>query len=225
MIKAVVFDFDGTILDTESCEFEGLQTIYKEYGAELPIEVWGECIGTHANFFDAHEYLEKQIGKSLDRDMIKQKRKDLFTEQIKTKSTLPGVIEYLEAAKRLGLKIGLASSSTYEWVSSHLDNLGISEYFECIRTSNDVENVKPDPTLYMETVKCLDIKPEEAIAFEDSSNGAKAAKQAGLYCVVIPNLVTSHLTFDDLDLKLESLAELKLEDMISRFTNEHKEGK
>ncbi|WP_257352243.1 HAD family hydrolase [Pseudalkalibacillus decolorationis] len=218
MIKAVVFDFDGTILDTEACEYEGLQTVYKEYGAELPIEVWGECIGTHANFFDAHEYLEKQIGQQLDREMIKQKRKDLFAERIENETTLPGVIEYLEAAKRLGLKIGLASSSKYEWVSSHLQNLGIRDYFECIKTSDDVEVVKPDPTLYLEAVKCLGIEPEEAIAFEDSSNGAKAAKKAGLYCVVIPNLVTRHLTFEDLDLKLESLAELKLEDMINRFS-------
>jgi HAD superfamily hydrolase (TIGR01509 family) len=225
MIKAVVFDFDGTILDTETCEFEGLQTIYKEYGAELPIEVWGECIGTHANFFDAHEYLEKQIGKTLDRDMIKQKRSDLFKERIKTQLALPGVVEYLEAAKRLGLKIGLASSSTYEWVSSHLENLGLIDYFETIKTSNDVEKVKPDPTLYLETVKALGVKPEETIAFEDSSNGAKAAKQAGLYCVVIPNAVTQHLAFEDLDLKLESLAELKLEDMINRFTNGEEEGK
>ncbi|WP_349409544.1 HAD family hydrolase [Pseudalkalibacillus sp. SCS-8] len=220
MIKAVVFDFDGTILDTESCEYDVLQKIYKEHGAELPIEVWGECIGTHSNFFDAHEYLEKQIGKKLDRDTIKQQRLNLFQELIKDRDALPGVIEYLEAARHLGLKIGLASSSSYKWVSKHLKNLGIEEYFECIRTSDDVETVKPDPALFLKTVDCLGVKPEEAIAFEDSVNGAKSAKRAGLHTVVIPNMVTRHLTFEDFDLKLESLAELELQEMIDRFTDQ-----
>ncbi|MCF6410988.1 HAD family hydrolase [Pseudalkalibacillus salsuginis] len=219
MIKAIVFDFDGLILDTESCEYDVLQKIYKEHGAELPLEVWGECIGTHSNYFDAHEYLEKQIGKNLDRDTIKQQRLDIFQELIKDKGPMPGVVEYLEAAEKLGLKIGLASSSSYKWVSNHLKNLGIFDYFECIKTSDDVEKVKPDPTLFQEAVKCLGVKPEEAVAFEDSANGAKAAKKAGLHTVIIPNMVTRHLTFEEYDLRLESLAELKLNEMIEQFSN------
>ncbi len=220
MIKAVVFDFDGTILDTESCEYNVLQRIYKEHGAELPIEVWGECIGTHATYFDAHEYLEKQIGKKLDREHIKQQRLDIFQELIKDRDALPGVMEYLEAAKQLGLKIGLASSSSYKWVSKHIKNLGIDHYFETIKTSDDVETVKPDPTLFRLAVESLGVKPEEAIAFEDSANGAKSAKRAGLHTVVIPNLVTRHLTFEEYDLKLESLAEMELQQMIDQFSKQ-----
>ncbi|WP_408011568.1 HAD family hydrolase [Pseudalkalibacillus sp. A8] len=219
MIKAIVFDFDGLILDTESCEYDVLQKIYKEHGAELPLEVWGECIGTHSNYFDAHEYLEKQIGKKLDRNTIKQQRLDIFQELIKDKGPMPGVIEYLEAAEHLELKIGLASSSSYKWVSKHLKNLGIFDYFECIKTSDDVEIVKPDPTLFLKAVKCLGVKPEEAVAFEDSANGAKAAKKAGLHTVIIPNMVTRHLTFEEYDLRLESLAELELNEMIEQFSN------
>src|SRR5690606_2679430 len=127
-------------------------------------------------------------------------------ERIVKEGPLPGVEDYLLAAKEAGLKIGLASSSTYEWVSNHLKNLCLFDYFECIRTSDDVVTVKPDPSLYIETAKCLGVAPEECIAFEDSANGALAAKRAGMYCVIIPNAVTRDLDFCEVDERLASMA-------------------
>jgi HAD superfamily hydrolase (TIGR01509 family) len=218
VIKAVVFDFDGLILDTETHEYSVLQEIYKEYGADLPLEVWGKCIGTKSNFFDPHDYLEEQIGSSIDRDLIKLKRREKFDALIQNEKALPGVAEYLEAAKQLGLKIGLASSSNYEWVSKYLVHLGLFDYFECIRTSDNVEQVKPDPALYLQAVECLGVKPEEAIALEDSANGAIAAKKAGLYCVVVPNAVTKHMMFEEIDYKMETMAEMQLEELINKFS-------
>jgi HAD superfamily hydrolase (TIGR01509 family) len=127
------------------------------------------------------------------------------------------VIAYLEAAKEMGLKIGLASSSTRSWVTGHLERIGLLHYFETVKTSDDVEQVKPNPALYLEAAKALGVKPEEAVAFEDSLNGAKAAKAAGMYCVVIPNPVTKHMNFEETDLVLESLAEKELHQLLSTF--------
>lgn len=217
MIKAVVFDFDGLIFDTETHEYRVLQEIYGSHGAELPLQIWGQCIGTHANFFDAYQYLEQCTGKPVDREALAQQRRQMFELRVENETARPGVESYLQAAKRLGLKIGLASSSNREWVTRWLGKLDLLRYFECIRTSDDVEVVKPDPTLYLQACQCLGVQPEEAIAFEDSPNGALAAKRAGMNCVIVPNLVTESLTFGEHDLRLTSMAEVQLEQVIEKL--------
>jgi HAD superfamily hydrolase (TIGR01509 family) len=213
LIKALVFDFDGTILDTETQHYNAFQEMYKEHGSELPLEVWGECIGTHSGF-NPYEYLEKQINKKLNHDELRTKKTERALALIKEQKPLPGIENYLKAAKELGLKIGLASSSSREWVMEHLERIGLSHYFEVIKTADDVEKVKPDPALYLKAVVELGVSPREAIAFEDSVNGSLAAKKAGLYCVAIPNPVTKHMQFDEVDHQMESIAELQLAALI-----------
>jgi len=219
VIKAVIFDFDGLIYDTETNEYNVLNEIFQEHGSELPMSVWGKVIGTQAGF-NALSFLEEQIGRKVDHDELTKLRRDRFNERMKDEGPLPGVEEYLTAAKKAGLKIGLASSSTYEWVSNHLKNLCLFNYFECIRTSDDVEKVKPDPTLYLEAAKCLGVTPEECLVFEDSANGALAAKRAGMYCVVIPNQVTKDLEFCKVDHRLESMALIELTQLIQKIENQ-----
>lgn len=217
MIKAVIFDFDGLILDTESHEYTSLQEIYKEHGTHLPIDVWGKCVGTHANFFNPFAYLEECIGKKLDHEELKLLRKEKYNQLMQHEEARPGVREYLEEAKKLGLRIGLASSSTRSWVSGYLEQLGLLSYFEKIRTSDDVPEVKPNPQLYLDCLDALQVKPEEAIAFEDSPNGALAAKRAGMYCVVVPNSITENLTFGEVDKKLNLLTDITLPDLIEEL--------
>ncbi|WP_077617071.1 HAD family hydrolase [Bacillus sinesaloumensis] len=216
MIKAVIFDFDGLIYDTETNEYNVLNEIFQEHGSELPLSVWGKVIGTQAGF-NALTYLEEQIGKKVDHEKLTKIRRDRFNERMKNEGALPGVEEYLSAAKKAGLKIGLASSSTYDWVSNHLKNLCLLDYFECIRTSDDVEKVKPDPALFLEAAKCLGVSPEECVVFEDSANGALAAKRAGMYCVVIPNQVTKDLDFCEVDDRLVSMASIELNQLLARI--------
>lgn len=218
MIKAIIFDFDGLILDTETHEYEVLNEIFKEHQSELPLEVWGKLIGTITSF-NPFSYLEEQTKKTFNHDELKKLQKERFSQRIMQEHARPGVIDYLDAAKSLGLKIGLASSSNYEWVSSHLKRLQLLDRFECIRTSDYVEHVKPDPALYVETAKCLGVNPEECIAFEDSANGALAAKRAGMKCVTVPNTVTKGLEFCEVDHSLESMAHMELKQLIS-FLNE-----
>ncbi|MCD7035199.1 HAD family hydrolase [Metabacillus sp. GX 13764] len=219
MIKAVVFDFDGLIMDTESREYEALQEIFKEHESDLPLSVWGKGIGTHSGF-DPFTYLEEQIEQKLDRDELRKNWMSRFEESIAKEKALPGVEGYLAAAKELGLKIGLASSSRYDWVSRHLKHIGLFEHFECIKTADDVEKVKPDPALYLEAAACLGVKPEECLAFEDSVNGSMAAKAAGMKCVIVPNSVTKELEFKDFDHRLESMAEMELEALLEAVSQQ-----
>ncbi|WP_338780528.1 HAD family hydrolase [Metabacillus sp. FJAT-52054] len=216
MYKAIVFDFDGLILDTETLHYEVLQEMFKEQGSSLPLELWVQGVGTQSGF-RPFTYLEEQLKKSVDHSALQQDRENRFNERISKELARPGVEEYLAAAKELGYKIGLASSSNYKWVSTHLKNIGLFEYFECIRTSDDVEEVKPNPDLYLKAAECLGVKPEECIAFEDSVHGSAAAKRAGMACVIVPNKITGGLEFGEMDHRLESMAELEFKLLVENL--------
>lgn len=217
MIRAVIFDFDGLILDTETAEFESFQAMYRQHGSELTIDVWGSCIGTGPEAFNPYDDLEQRIGQAFDREAARAKRRALYEAKMAAADVRPGVRAYLKEARRLGLRIGLASSSARSWVTGYLEAYGLHHSFECIRTRDDVAQVKPDPELYLQTLAALGVEPNEAVAFEDSPNGALAAMRAGMRCVVVPNGVTGLLTFGSHDLRLASMEEIGLEAVIRRL--------
>jgi HAD superfamily hydrolase (TIGR01509 family) len=210
----VVFDFDGLILDTDVPEFQTWQEIYQAHGCELALEVWAMGLGTSADAFDPCAHLEAQLGKLLDREVIIQQRCQRYHELLGATSALPGVREYIAEAKRLGLRLGVASSSSREWVVGHLTELGLSAYFDCIKCRDDVARVKPDPALYQAVVETLALQPHQAIALEDSPNGITAAKRAGLFCVAVPNPLTRQLSLAHADLLVSSLADLPLPQLL-----------
>ena len=213
MIRALIFDFDGLILDTELPAFQTWQEIYQAYGCSLSLSTYATCIGS-PGLFDPHEYLEAQLGRSLDREAIRWQRHQHYMELTQGQSVLPGVTDYIADAKRLGLKLGLASSSSRDWVTGHLSRLGLRAHFDCIKGADDVEHLKPDPELYQTVLEALDLRADEAIALEDSPNGILAAKRAGILCVAVPNALTRQLLLEQADLRLTSLAEVPLENLL-----------
>ena len=215
MIKAIVFDFDGLILDTEISAYQTWQEIYAEYECELPFETWAACIGGSPQLFDPCVYLEEQIGRVVPREEMRQRRRQRHLELITAQSALPGVETYLQDARRLGLQIGLASSSPHSWVDTHLARLGILDYFDSIQCFDDVTNTKPDPELYLAVLNALHVRGNEAIALEDSPNGIRAAQAAGIFCVAVPNPVTNRLPLEHADMRLESLAAMPLEELLN----------
>jgi HAD superfamily hydrolase (TIGR01509 family) len=215
MIQALIFDFDGLILDTEISAYQTWQEIYREHNCDLPFSTWATCIGGSPDLFDPCEYLERQIGRPILREEIRLKRRQRHLAIVETQSILPGVEDYLLSAKRLGLKIGLASSSTHEWVDNHLARLGIIEYFDSIKCRDDVRSSKPDPELYLAVLDTLKVPAHRAIALEDSPNGVLAAQRAGIFCVAVPNLVTSQLPLAHADMQLTSLTEMSLERLLA----------
>src|SRR5438270_7699814 len=108
MIQALIFDFDGLILDTEISSFQTWQEIYQEHNCHLPFETWATCIGGSAHAFDPCEYLESLLGQPIEREEIRLRRRQRHVALVETQPLLPGVETYLLSAKRLGLKIGLA---------------------------------------------------------------------------------------------------------------------
>lgn len=213
-IQGLIFDFDGLILDTEECEFQSWQEMYQEHSATLPLEQWAVCIGGGAELFDVYSYLEEQIGQPIVREEIGARRRKRHLELLALKETLPGVENYISEAKQLGLKLGVASSSSRAWVTGHLERLGLLSNFDYIRCGDEVTHKKPDPELYQAVLDGLGLQGSQAIALEDSPNGVRAAQRAGIFCVAIPNVITGQLDLAHADLKLTSMAEMPLERLI-----------
>lgn len=219
MIKAVIFDFDGLIIDTETPEFQVWQAIYAEYDVYLPFDLWSKCIGSSIEAgFNPYKYLKDNCEQEIDEEALRRNKQTIHSQAIAKQPILPGVIARLDEAKAINLKIGLASSSSAEWVKPHLQSRDLLDYFECVVTCNDVENIKPSPDVYLLATKQLGIKPQETIAIEDSPNGVIAAKNAGLYCIAIPNILTQKLSFNNADIVINSLDKITLQAAINMFT-------
>jgi HAD superfamily hydrolase (TIGR01509 family) len=216
MIKGLVFDFDGLILDTEDSSLRSWQEIYDEYNSSLPLEKWALCIGTGLEAFDPHAYLESLVGITLLRAPLEKRRIARHHELIALQSALPGVETYLAEARHSHLKLAVASSSPRSWVEGHLSRLGLLEMFDVLCCGDEVEHRKPDPDLYLAALSALKLSPDEAFALEDSPNGVLAAQRAGMICVAIPNPVTAQLPLDHADLRLTSMEEIPLSQLIRR---------
>lgn len=217
MIRGVIFDFDGLIVDTESPIYQSWVELFHEHDEAFPFEVWATIIGTSdLEHFNPFGMLEGKLGRKLDRETLAPRRLKRELELVNAQPILPGVIEMIADVKETGLKMGIASSSDSKWVIGHLTRLGLIRHFEVIHTSDDVERTKPDPELYTLALNSLGLKPDESIVFEDSPNGVTAAQRAGIFTVVVPNPLTRRLNIDHADLRLESLADQTLAEIIAK---------
>ena len=216
MIKALIFDFDGLILDTESPEFQAWQEVFTEHGHELRADLWADLIGRPRAYFDMYAHFKELNGPCTDLDALRKVRRARVVQLVLQQPILPGVTSYLNEAKERGLKIGLASSSGGDYVRGHLRRLELFDYFHATKCFEDTELHKPDPEPYLAVLEAMDVSPGEAIAFEDSPNGVAAARAAGIFCVAVPNPMTACLPLAHADLCLKSLADEPLPRLLSR---------
>jgi HAD superfamily hydrolase (TIGR01509 family) len=216
-IRALVFDFDGLILDTESAAFRAWSEEYAAHGLDLPLERWIGCVGTDHSAFDPYRDLEQNLGRALDRGDMRQRLRDRQLAIVAGMPPRPGVLDVLDRASALGLRVGMASSSDRSWLELHLRRLDLAARFPVIASRDDVERVKPNPALYVQAIAKLGVAPSEALAFEDSLPGIRAAKSAGLRCVAIPNEITTGMALHEADWVLPSLASCTLDAIVARF--------
>ena len=210
MVSALVFDFDGLILDTEGPIFEAWREIYRAHGHDFLPGDWQHVIGQAAHF-DPFDELERRLGRSLDRERLTLERRVRVRELVEAQPLLPGIVEWRGEARGLGLRLGIASNSSREWV--HRDGARA----QARRCAEEVARPKPSPDVYVAVSECLGVGPEDAVAVEDSPHGVAAAKAAGLYCVAVPNPMTADLDFSGADLRLRSLEELPLANLVQRL--------
>lgn len=209
MIKAVIFDFDGTIIDTESAWFDIYRALLKEeHDFDLTLEEFVKIVGTtDGALFD---FIDESLEAPLDRALFKEKVQSQFVKIRNQLMPREGFLDILESIKNSGVQLALASSSRRDWIVGFLEEHGLMDYFPIILSADDVEEVKPNPALYIKTLEALGIEPEEAIAVEDSDNGSLAAIRAGINCIIIPNEITKALSFHEKGRLLNSYADFDL---------------
>jgi HAD superfamily hydrolase (TIGR01509 family) len=218
LLKALIFDFDGLILDTETPEMQVWQELFARHGQAFSVETWGQIVGGAGHTtFEPAAYLEGLVGQPIDRQAMNLQARQLSDEAILRQPVLPGAVELICTAKNQGYPLAIASSSPHAWVDNHLKRLGLFEYFDAILCAEDVTRTKPDPGLYLAALKALQVQAGQAIVFEDSPNGIQAAKTAGIFTVAVPNPLTVQLSLGQPDLILSSLEEVSLEDLRSRM--------
>jgi HAD superfamily hydrolase (TIGR01509 family) len=216
LIRALIFDFDGLILETEEPIYRSWKEVYDAHGVPLPFELWVKTVGSSNQAFHPQLQLEHSLGRPLAQDEI-DRRVARRVELVLAEPLRPGVVDVAKAARAAGMKVGVASSSSRDWVKGHLERLGIVDLFDCVRARDDVEHVKPEPDLYLASLDCLGVAAADAVAIEDSPNGVSAAKRAGLRCVAVPNRITAGLDLSQADLRLTSLADVTLPDLLQKL--------
>ena len=214
VIKALIFDFDGMILDTELPILRAWQQVYHGYGYDLPFEKYALTVGTDDSAFNPLEYLGKLVGDGFSTSEATEKLSQYINNYIEAGDLMPGVRDYLVVAKTIGLRIAIASSSNLEWVEAHLNRLNCETYFDAVVAAGSSYPPKPDPTVYRVAAEKLGISSVEGIAFEDSVNGVRAARAAGIFCVAVPNSVTVNMDFHEADLQIPSLLTINLKELI-----------
>lgn len=208
-MRALIFDYDGLIIDTETPEFECWQRVYAEHGHDLNVDTWVHVIGT-VDTMDPAAQLDKLVGRALDWPLIHERRMRHHKELIQAKGLLPGVKSLMARARAAGWKVGVASSSSSAWVEGGLERLGLMPYVQTVRTRDRVKNLKPHPEPYLSALADLGAEAAQSYAFEDSRPGVTAAKAAGLTVVAVPNALTRLHDLSHADALLKSLEDFSL---------------
>jgi len=210
-MRALILDFDGLMVDSEWPALEAWRVVYARFGATLAVEDWVKCVGSrYGEAFDPIDHLEAQVGRRLDREALIHERGQLKIKAVSTAPLMPGVRERIAEARALGWAVGVASSSGADWVLGHLTRLEMRAAVDAVRTADDVEHVKPAPDVYLAAAAALAVDPADCVVCEDSLNGVRAARAAGMYAVAVPNRVTALLDFSEAHQRVASLTELSL---------------
>lgn len=212
MANAVVFDFDGTIADTESLEFSTWSAEFALRGVRLELSEWIQCVG--GGDWNVLEHLESLAG-PLDSVAVMASRRARFEAEAQGLTPRPGVHELLALLRESGTPLGVASSSRSLWVCGYLEQFGLRDAFQAVVTRDHVQRVKPAPDLFRLAAQRLGIAIEECVAIEDSPNGVAAAKAAGMRVVAFPNPVTESFDLSAADLVVSSLGDPRVVELLA----------
>lgn len=215
-ISAVIFDFDSTLLDTEMPIFESWGEVFERHGQRLELEDWEVSLGT-SGAFDPFALMEELTARPVDRVGLRQELRPHIRRRIAAKPLRAGVAATIEEAQDLGLDTAVASLSSGDWIEHWLDHHGIRDSFDSLVSRDRVERVKPAPDLFLLAAAELGVEPTACLVFEDSPNGIRAARAAGMRCVAVPNRLTRRLELPAADLVLRSFADSTISEILSRL--------
>lgn len=220
VLKGLIFDFDGLILDTEIPGCNAWAEIFEMHGHTFTVDDWKKAIGSGPSAYDPALHLQQLTGRKLDVNTLNAASVKRSLEMIEDLPTLPGVREFIQAGKNAGLALAVASSSSRDWVEGHLNRLGLRQFFDVVCTADDVANVKPDPALFLLAAEKIGCEPSEVVVFEDSPNGITAANRAGMPCIAVPNEITRTMDTSHASAQVDSFLQVDL----TRLAVDHAAG-
>jgi len=211
-LQAVVLDFDGVILDSESAEFEAHRQIFARFGATLTVDEWTSQIGTWTEGQEGrwHERLRMVSPAAPDFEAFQAEKARLFAELLSARP-MPGIETLLDELERADVPVAIASTAPALWVVGAAARVGIDTRVRTIVSANDVVRLKPAPDVYLEAVRRLSAEPARSVAIEDSAPGVQSALAAGLKTVAIPHRLTDGHDLAGAHLRVASATELTLD--------------
>lgn len=206
--KAVIFDFDGLLADTEYAIYSSWLRVFDEYGHPLPLDIFNQCLGSGYTHWNPGDHLEQLTGRTFDWEAINARRQEEIVRDLEHAGLLPGAGELIRALYERGIPMGVASSSSHRWVDGWLKKLGLVPFFQTVVCRDDGLPVKPSPALFQQAAENLGTAPADCLVLEDSQNGVMAAFNAGMPVIAVPNRVTEQADFSLATCKISSLTGL-----------------
>jgi HAD superfamily hydrolase (TIGR01509 family) len=209
-MKAVIFDMDGVIIDSEPIHFEVDMQTMKDFGCNISKEELNKYVGTTNEYMFTDIKNKYKLDKSAEE--IINYRCELVKRKVIESDLMPieGIIDLLKNLKAKNIPAAIASSSPRDFIEVVVSKFGIEDYFSCILSGEEVENGKPAPDIYVETAKKLRVKPEECIVIEDSKNGVLAAKKANMKCIGFKNVNSGEQDLSKADFIVNSIREITI---------------
>ena len=206
--SAVLFDFDGIIVDTEWVIYETWLDLYQEHGQALPLETYNQCIGSDFDTWSPETHLEELTGKSFDWPEINVARNVVIRKNLEGAPAIPGVLNALDWLGQQNIPLAVVSSSSHHWVDGWIATLSLTNRFTTTVCRGDAPRIKPAPDLYLEAARQLDLPAENCLVIEDSVNGIKSARAANMQTIAVPNRITADCDFSHAHQVITSLEEL-----------------
>jgi HAD superfamily hydrolase (TIGR01509 family) len=209
VIDALVFDFDGLLMDTETSSLRAWQYLWRWHGLELDVDTF---FAPHGGDVIAERYaaLAAAVGPGYDQATSHAQRLVYRNELHADLQLCDGIGDWLDEARDLGLRLAIASSSPRDWIVEHLDRIGYLDRFELLACGDEVPAAKPSPDVYLLALERLGVPADRAIAFEDTVHGVAATRGAGLRCVAIPHPHADPALFTAADVLLTSASDTTL---------------
>lgn len=208
MIKAIIFDMDGLIVNTETLYSKAVQKVIGKREKQYTFKVKRQMMGRTG--IEAMRILKDKLGLKKSAEEILKEREKIYgriLSQTKIKP-FPGTLELLKLLNALRIKKALASSSSGKWIKLTLKKLNIAKEFKVVVSGDEVKKGKPNPEIYLLAAKRLDLSPQDCLVLEDSLAGVKSAKRAGMKCIAVPNKYTKGIDFSRADKVVNSLEEI-----------------
>lgn len=190
--RALIFDFDGLILDTETAEVQIWEELYSQVGLTFDIDTHRAAVGTNGSRdHDPAQPLADREGETRSLEQIRKDFRQITFRQAQSLEAMEGVVDLIRRAKAKDYLLAVGSSASYYWVNTNLMRLGLRNAFDAIVTFDDVENAKPSPDIFLKVLETLGVPAENALVLEDSQNGVLAAHRAGIRAIAVPNPITA----------------------------------